>query len=162
MEGRPWTVRTILFQEFLEFFCRNDTALRTEIFIPTIANPHMPDLIAQDDLQNLRAAGLSQTLTYDPVTGHLSAVTDPFGHSLTFAYDANGRLSTMTDPNGGITTYTYDDTNNVGNLSTVTYPDGKFKSYKYNEPGYVAAYTNFPHALTGIVDENNNRYASLT
>jgi RHS repeat-associated protein len=108
------------------------------------------------------AAGPSQAMIYNPVTGYLSAITDPFGHSLTFSYDAKGRLSTMTDPNGGITTYTYDDTNNVGNLSAVTYPDGKVRSYKYNEPGYVAAYTNFPHALTGIVDENNNRYASLT
>ncbi len=108
------------------------------------------------------AAGLSQTMSYDPVTGYLNAVTDPSGHSLTFAYDAKGRLSTMTDPNNGVTTYTYDDTNNVGNLSTVTYPDLKVKRYTYNEPGYVAAYTNFTHALTGIYDENNNRYASLT
>lgn len=104
--------------------------------------------------------GLSQTMTYDPVTGFLSAVSDPFGHSLTFTYDAKGRLSTMAEPNGGVTTYTYDDTNNVGNLSTVTYPDGTAKNYKYNEAGYVG--TNLPHALTGIYDENGNRYASLT
>lgn len=106
------------------------------------------------------AAGLTQTLTYDPGTGFLSAVTDPFGHSLSFTYDTKDRLSTMTDPNGGVTTYTYDDTNNVGTLSTVTYPDGTAKSYKYNEAGYVA--TNLPYALTGIYDENGNRYASLS
>jgi RHS repeat-associated protein len=107
-------------------------------------------------------AGLSQTMTYEPATGYLGAVTDPFGHSLTFAYDAKGRLSTMTNPNGGVTSYAYDDTNNVGNLSTVTYPDLKFRRYTYNEPGYVATGTNYPNALTGIYDENNNRYASLT
>jgi YD repeat-containing protein len=107
-------------------------------------------------------AGLTHTLTRDPATGYLLSVTDPSGHSLRFTYDANGRLSTMTDPNGGITTYAYDDTNNVGNLSTVSYPGGKFKRYTYNEPGYVPSNTNLPHALTGIYDENNNRYASLT
>jgi RHS repeat-associated protein len=107
-------------------------------------------------------AGLTQTLSYDPSTGYLNAVSDAFGHSLTFTYDTSGRLSTMIDPNGGTTTYTYDDTNNVGNLSVVTHPDGTIQSYRYSESGYVAATgPSHPHALTGIIDENGNRYASF-
>jgi YD repeat-containing protein len=57
--------------------------------------------------------GVTHTLSRDPITGYLRAVTDPFGHSLTFTYDTKGRLSTMTDPVSGITTYTYDDTNGL-------------------------------------------------
>lgn len=107
-------------------------------------------------------AGLTHTLTRDPATHQLNAVTDSFGHSLTFTYDAKGRLSTMTDPNDGITSYAYDDANNIGNLSTVTYPDGKFVRYTYSEAGNVPVGSKIPHALTGIFDENNSRYASLS
>ncbi|MBW8364699.1 MAG: RHS domain-containing protein [Rhizobium sp.] len=52
-------------------------------------------------------------------------------------------------PTGGTITYGYDAQNN---LISVQYPDGKTKTYLYENPI-------FPHALTGIVDENGDRYA---
>ncbi len=69
----------------------------------------------------------------------------------------------MVDPAGGIYTYAYDANNN---LASVTYPDGDanaannpVRSYSYNEPANTSG-ANLPHALTGIVDENANRYAT--
>jgi YD repeat-containing protein len=105
--------------------------------------------------------GLTQTLTYSdastpaavaPTAGLLLRVTDAFGHQLNFTYDASSRIDTMTDPAGGVYGYDYDSNNN---LVSVTYPDGSSKTYHYENAA-------FPHALTGITDENGNRFASFS
>ncbi len=96
-------------------------------------------------------SGLTTTLVYDSKT-RLSKVTDPFGHQLSFAYDANNRIASITLPNKGVLAYGYDV---ASNLATVTYPDGKSRQYVYENASY-------PHALTGIVDENGNRYATYS
>ncbi|MBN8771113.1 MAG: RHS repeat protein [Thiobacillus sp.] len=109
-------------------------------------------------------AGRTQTLTYDlpaasggdgdPDT--LDTVTDDTGRSLHFSYDAQKRIATVTDPAGGVITYAYDA---QSNLASVQYPDGRSKTYHYNEPENTAG-ANLPHALTGITDENGERYAT--
>lgn len=125
-------------------------------------------------------AGQSQTLTYSctvvsatcpvatpatvaPAAGLLLTVTDPDGRSLNFSYDTSSRVVRMTDPAGGAYTYVYDANNN---LTTVTYPDGKVRGYLYGETANVSGIPNagvsYTHSLTGIVDENGNRYASWT
>lgn len=113
-----------------------------------------------------RRDGLTQTLAYDVAAidggddnpDTLDTVTDPAGRTLTFSYDANGRVSTMTDPAGEVYSYTYD-TND--NLVSVTYPD-ETPGDNNDNPQRIYHYedTNFPNALTGITDENNNRYAT--
>jgi YD repeat-containing protein len=104
-------------------------------------------------------SGLAQTLTYSdastpatvaPAAGLLLRVTDSFGHQLSFTYDSSSRLSTLTDPAGSLYRYGYDANNN---LVSVTYPDGASKTYHYEN-------TSFSHALTGITDENGNRFAT--
>jgi YD repeat-containing protein len=106
-------------------------------------------------------SGLTQTLAYSdastpitvaPAAGLLLRVTDPFGHQLNFTYDSSNRIATLTDPAGGVYHYAYDANNN---LVAVTYPDGASKTYHYEN-------TTFPHALTGITDENGSRYATYT
>jgi RHS repeat-associated protein len=107
--------------------------------------------------------GYAQDMVYDG-TGRLSTVTERLsGRQLILAYDTQNRLSTLTDPSGAIYTYGYD-TNN--NLTSVTYPDGDanpannpVRTYVYNEAANTSA-ANLPHALTGIVDENGNRYGT--
>jgi len=120
-------------------------------------------------------SGYTQMLTYSddstpaavaPKAGLLIRVTDSFGRQLNFTYDANSRLSTLTDPAGGLYQYAYDADNN---LSTVTYPDDTLtdatdnpkKTYVYGELDHTANVSQ-PHALTGIIDENNQRYATFT
>jgi YD repeat-containing protein len=111
-------------------------------------------------------AGLTQTLQYStaatppsvaPQPGLLLRVTDAFGRHLDFTYDAIGRLATMQDPAGQ--TYRY--TGNADRHFTgVTYPDGKTRTYVYNEASLAA--NSFDGRLTGIVDENNSRFASFS
>ena len=96
-------------------------------------------------------AGLTQTLAYDGL--RLSSVTDPFGRTLTFTYDAASRIQTMTDPSGGIFTYAYSAADLTGKLVSVTYPDNTIRQYVYEQP-------EFPFSVTGIIDENNNRYST--
>jgi len=98
-----------------------------------------------------RRGGYTQTLGYD-ASGNLATVTGPFGRVLTLAYDGSGRVATVTDPSGGNYSYTYD---SAGNLIEVTYPDGATRQYLYEN-------SSFPHALTGIVDANGNRYLTWT
>jgi YD repeat-containing protein len=96
-------------------------------------------------------------VTIAPSPGLLLTVADVFGHQLSFTYDSLARLSTMTDPAGGSYLYQYDSNSN---LTSVTYPDGKVRKYIYNEPANTVN-VSMPFALTGIVDENNARYATF-
>jgi YD repeat-containing protein len=93
-------------------------------------------------------AGRTQTLTYD-TDERLAQVTDAYGRTLSFSYDDDGRLDTLTDPIGGTTTYQYNDKR----LAGVTYPDGGERQYLYENSTY-------PSALTGILDESGERYAT--
>jgi RHS repeat-associated protein len=111
--------------------------------------------------------GLVQTLNYTTGPGGSSStlshnfvqqVTDPEGHALTFGYNGSGQLTSLTDGNGDVISYGYAS----GNLHTATYPDvsgTKIRTYEYNESGQTGG-ASLPHALTGIVDENNDRFAS--
>jgi len=94
-------------------------------------------------------AGLVTTLAYDG-SSRLTTVTGPFGHTLRFAYTASGQVGTMTAPDGQVYTYAYDA---QGNLASVTYPDRAVRRYLYED-------SNFPNALTGILDENGSRFAT--
>lgn len=98
--------------------------------------------------------GLTLSLSYD-AQGNLATVVDSFGRQLTFTYDSSNRVSTMLDPAGGVYSYGYDSQNR---LTSVTYPDNSSRGYIYNETAYSSGdYSRF--ALTGITDENGNRYA---
>lgn len=108
--------------------------------------------------------GYSLTFTYD-TSGHNTVITDVFGRTLTFTYLSNGLVDTVTDPTTGVTHYSYVDRSGVGSpssggqgdwvLQKVTYPDGKFLTYLYEDTHAINRY-----ALTGITDENGNRYAT--
>ena len=95
-------------------------------------------------------AGVTHTLAYDN-GNRLLSVTHSFGRSLAFAYDNSGRILTMTDPAGGVYGYAYDANNN--NLVTVTYPDTRTRTYLYEN-------TSLRNHLTGIIDENAQRFAT--
>lgn len=81
--------------------------------------------------------------------GRLESVTGHYGDTLTYVYDDAGILTTITTPDGDLE-YGYDA---EGRLASVTYPDNKTRQYHYEDP-------DFPYHLTGITDENNDRYAT--
>jgi RHS repeat-associated protein len=92
--------------------------------------------------------GLTTTLTYNGT--QLATVTGPFGHTLQYSYYTTGNVYQIKTPDGLFYTYAYDANNN---LTSVTYPDKTVRQYRYEN-------TSFPNALTGIIDELNNRYAT--
>jgi RHS repeat-associated protein len=94
-------------------------------------------------------AGLTTTIDRDTL-GRIETVTDHFGKELNFAYDTDGYLATVTDPAGEDISYDYDA---EGRLLSVTYQDGEVKSYHYEDE-------NGTHWLTGITDENGDRYST--
>ncbi len=110
-------------------------------------------------------AGLVQTLTYSdsttpvataPRAGFLIRVADPYGRQLNLTYDSLGRINQLTDPAGGKYLYRYGP---AYDLVSVTYPDTRVKGYLYNEAAFTGN-NNLPTALTGVVDENNSRFAT--
>ena len=93
--------------------------------------------------------GMTQTLSYD-LAGRLAQVRDHFGRTLSFAYNAAGDVETVTDPAAGLIRYGY---NTEANLTSVQTPDLMTRRYHY-EQGLRQAW------LTGITDENGNRFAT--
>src|SRR5262249_27217585 len=103
-------------------------------------------------------SGSTQTLNYS--AGQLVSVTDSFGRSLQFSYQ-NGLLNTLTTPDGLVLTYGYNSSGVTAGindrLASVSYSTAPVTSLQY-------LYENaaFPFALTGVVDENGNRFATWT
>jgi len=101
--------------------------------------------------------GKTETLEYnltaaqggDDNAATLDRVTGSFGHAITFTYDVDGRVDTLTTPNG-VYQYAY---STDGNLQTVTNPDLTVREYHYEN-------ANYQNHLTGITDENSNRFAT--
>jgi YD repeat-containing protein len=105
---------------------------------------------ANGKLQSVRERnGRTTTLAYNAVN-QLTAVTGPNGRSVVFTYDGAGRVISVTAPDTTVTRYGY---NSAGMLTSVTRPDGAVRQYVYED-------SRFPTALTGIIDENGNRYAT--
>ena len=96
-------------------------------------------------------AGALQTLTYDN-NGNLSIVQDPVGYQLKFYYTqiSNGwRVYQVVAPDG-THYYSYGANNNLIQANQV---DGSHRQYLYENSSFL-------HALTGITDENGQRFAT--
>lgn len=94
-----------------------------------------------------------------PASGYLVSVRDTFGRSVSFEYAlpsgatpaTGGKVSKVVDPAGRSMGVSYDA---AGNLQRVTWQDNKVRTLIYDAPG-------LPWALTGILDEENVRYATF-
>ncbi len=99
--------------------------------------------------------GYTQALTYSH--GQIAFVSDSYARTLTLGY-SSGLLSTVSTPEftSGLT-FSYVAFISAGThlLSTVTYATSPatHQTYLYEN-------ANYPYALTGITDENGNRYAT--
>lgn len=123
-------------------------------------------------------SGLTQTLVYSDGTsgpnggveldfngnptakalpaGLFVRVVDHLGRALSFGYNAALRVTRLTDPAGGIYKFSY---LQVDFLASITFPDNKTRTFVYNEAANTEG-ANLPGALTGIVDENANRFST--
>jgi RHS repeat-associated protein len=97
--------------------------------------------------------GYSQTLQYN-ASNQLISVTDTYNRTLIFAY-ANGLMQTVTTPDGLVLTYAYTAPGGGNVLTSVSYSTTPATSLTY-----LYENTSLPFALTGIVDEDGNRYAT--
>ncbi len=88
----------------------------------------------------------------------LEILKGPYNRTFTFVYDASNRLITLTTPENTQIHYNYDINNN---LISVTYPDDTPGDLT-NNPTKIYHYenANFQNYLTGITNENGNRYAT--
>ncbi len=94
------------------------------------------------------------TRSYDPFDRLLS-VTDGFGETIGYSFDANGNRIRLTDPDGVVTRYAYDALNRTAavthdsrvtryaydrdsRLSSVTFPNNTASSYEYDLAGRTA------------------------
>lgn len=96
-----------------------------------------------------RLSGRETQYAYD-AGGRLVSVTGPFGHAFHLTYNGSGRVASVTDPGGRTYLYGYDDN---GNLERVEYPDSGLRLYHYEDADLL-------NHLTGITDENGDRYAT--
>jgi RHS repeat-associated protein len=96
--------------------------------------------------------GFTQTMQYD-ANGLLASVTDSYNRQLTFLFLV-GKLLSVSTPDGLTVSYGYDSSNR---LTSVNYSTTTTSSQKY-------LYENsaFPSGLTGVTDENGNRFATWT
>jgi RHS repeat-associated protein len=101
--------------------------------------------------------GYSQTVAMN--NGRLSTVTDSYNRTLTFGNSTTSPslITTVTTPDGLVLTYGYNSTGvndpYLDRLASVSYNTTPVTSqtFLYENPS-------LPFALTGITDENNNRY----
>jgi YD repeat-containing protein len=106
-----------------------------------------------------RAGGGVQTYSYStsatpadvaPSAGLLLAVQDQHGRTVQFTYEAGttaARVRTVIDAGGEVTAATYD---TADNLTSLNWSDGRTRRFIYEM-------TALPWALTGMIDENNDR-----
>jgi RHS repeat-associated protein len=99
--------------------------------------------------------GYTQTMHYNG-SNQLSSVTDSYSRSLGLSYNSDGTLNTLTTQDSTVITYGYTAGGTGTNLTSVTFPTSPASvlTYVYGENSAP------PNSLTGIVDENNNRYAT--
>jgi len=129
----------------------------------TTSNDEIEQYDAEGRLTSITTRdGFTQTLSYNDGSGHprddVQSITDAEGRTLTFGY-TSGQLTSVTDGAGQVFSYGY----TSGNLTSASYPDEsgtpKTRTYFYNESGQTGG-ASLLHALTGIQDENTQRYAS--
>ncbi|MNS07314.1 putative deoxyribonuclease RhsB [compost metagenome] len=89
--------------------------------------------------------------------GRLIKVTNSLGRTIRFRYNVIEKIAQAIDSSGAIYKFNYDA---VMNLSSIVFPDNKVRTYLYNEQVNTSN-TDLPSALTGIIDENGNRFATF-
>lgn len=107
-------------------------------------------------LKSIRARnGYTQTLAYNS-SNLVISVTDSYNRGLGFTYQY-GLLQTVTTPDSQTLSYTFASKSTGIVLTSVAYSTSPVTSQTY-----LYENTGLPFALTGITDENGNRFSSWT
>ncbi len=106
-------------------------------------------------LTEVSSKGETTTYTYT-VDGALEKVTNHYGLEISFTYQ-DGVLISVTDPLAQVYRYEYDANDN---LTAVVYPDSTASDSDNPRRTYHYEDATFPNHLTGITDENGDRYST--
>jgi YD repeat-containing protein len=101
------------------------------------------------------ANGQQTNYTYN-AEGLLESVLNHYGSEITLSY-VNGNVTSVTDSVGAVYSYEY---HSNGELEAVVYPDLTAGDTDNPRRTYLYEAQNLPSHLTGIVDENGDRYAT--
>ena len=139
-----------------------DTDDTVETYSPIGSAP--VGFINQPLLKSIQARnGYTQTLQYDG-SKLLSSVTDSYGRMLNFTFQG-GLLQMVTTPDGLVLNFSYGSIlisqGNYDRLASVSYANTNFNT-PATKQSYQYTYASLPNALTAIIDENGNSYASWT
>ncbi len=96
--------------------------------------------------------GYTQSLSYSGAL--LNSVTDSYGRSLNFTYNS-GLMNTVTTPDSLVLTYGFTAAAGGNQLTSVSY-----NTSPTTNQTYLYENATFPFALTGVVNENGNRFAT--
>ena len=105
-----------------------------------------------------KAAARTWAYEYD-AAGHLTAVHQPDGTTITNRYDATGILTASVQPSGATTTYQHDA---VGNITVVTDPVGAVTRYGYDPAGRITAVTDPNGHTTNYRWDSGDRLVAVT
>ncbi len=99
--------------------------------------------------------GYTQAIIY--ASSQISYVSDSYSRQLGFSYSSAGLLTGITTPDALNFTYGYVTYSSTGQsaLTSVSYNTSPVQSQSY-----LYENASYPFALTGIIDENGNRYAT--
>lgn len=97
--------------------------------------------------------GYTQAIGYS--SSQICYVSDSYNRQLGFSYSSAGLLTGLTTPDAYNLTYGYVAYASANRLSSVAYNTSPVQSQ-----AYLYENASYPFALTGITDENGNRYAT--
>ena len=100
-------------------------------------------------ISEINRQGQATTYSYN-AEDQLTTITGSFGKQLIITHNINGMIESITTPDNKILSYSYGPNDK---LISFTNQNNKTRQYHYENSA-------FPNALTGITDENGNRYAT--
>ena len=100
--------------------------------------------------------GYTRTLQYDG-NNRLLSVTDSFGLALSFTYNG-ALLQSVATPDGLVLTYGY----NAGGNGTGVLASVSYSTTPVTSQSYLYENSALPFALTGVIDEDGNRFTTWT
>jgi RHS repeat-associated protein len=100
--------------------------------------------------------GYTQNLAHNG-KNQLASITDSYGRTLGFTYGSNGLLESVSTPDSTSIAYAYTSVGGSSILSSVSYSTTPVSTVTYLYQNVA-----FPFALTGVIDENGNRYQTWT
>lgn len=133
--------------------CPDDSV---EYYAPNLTGPQGITYLQQINFRNGYVQSFSYgSVPYNPSDIVLTSVLDSYNRTLTFNYNQNATLASVETPDNTTIDYGYNSSNQLATVTFSTSPTSTI-TYHYGENSAPAT------ALTSIIDEDGNTYATWT